>query len=271
MEAKMSAKNRRTFKKKEVVRTASSSGRKIKSLKEKLGEIYSSVDLRTLCPGHCVCCTVACPQMNYSEFMVIVDSLYHRENRNDMVEVLKKSVQYFFSNSLVKPCPLLSEKKCSVYDVRPLACRMYGLWPEDMYEERVARFVSVTGLKKEEIPLNTQCKFVTRLDPTVPITKEIIEGLFSSLDMIDKAVGGFNDQQVKKKYNQRTWHDWFMVTVFGEERLSALSSFFLAAKEEDVLDLVEKICDNIDGLGEELFDKLKKEIGDGRSTPHSNR
>ena len=268
----MSQHKRRTFQKRHPSqRTPSAPGKKVKSLKDKLQEMYSAVDLRTACSGHCVCCNVACPQMSYSEFLVIVDELYRREKRSDRVEVLKASIRYFFSNSLVKPCPLLVDKRCSCYDVRPLPCRLYGLWPEDMYEDRVLRFMINTGLKKSEIPLNTQCKFVTRIDPTQPITREVIESMFRQLDVLDMGVGGFNEPQIKKRYNQRTWHDWYMVTVFGEERLSALSSYFLAAPEDAVKDLAEKMCVEVDKLGDDMFAKLEREVGDGDVRPHSYR
>lgn len=267
----MAQNKRRTFQKRRPSQQAAGPGRKIKSLKEKLQEVYATVNLKTVCSGHCVCCHVACPQMNYSEFLVIVDSLYRRETKADRVAVLKASIKYFFSNSLVKPCPLLLGKSCSVYDVRPLSCRLYGLWPEEMYEERVTRFMKVTGLQKKEIPLNTQCKFVTRVDLSQPITREVIESMFKQLDVLDMSVGGFNEQQVNKRYNQRTWHDWFMVTVFGEDRLSALSTYFLAAKEEDVKDLAEKMCEQVDKIGDDMFAKVSKEVGDGAIVPHSYR
>lgn len=264
--------NRRVFKPRVPTNKPAKKGKKITSLKSKLNEIYGLHDLRTTCPGHCVCCQVACPQMNHSEFLVIVDSLYRREAKVDRAEVLKASVRYFFSNSLIKPCPLLVNGRCSVYEERPLACRLYGQWPDDMYDDRVKGFIKSTGLKKEEIPLNTQCQFVKPVDKDrVPISRKDIEEMFKAIDTLDMNVGGFDEKQIGKRYNQRTWHDWFMVTVFGEERLSALTTFFLAAEEEAVEDLVVQICKQIDDVGENIFGNVEKEVGDGRTVPHSYR
>ncbi len=133
-------------------------------------------------------------------------------------------------------------------------CRMYGLWPKEVYEERVQKFMKVTGLKKEEIPLNTQCEYVRRVDSSVPLTKEVIDDLYKALNDIDIVTDKLSQEQVDKKYNQRTWHDWFMVTVFGEERLSELSNFYLAAESQEIVDdFVEQMCIQVDKVGESLF------------------
>lgn len=246
--------NRRTFQKNCDRKESHSPSKNIISLTEKLKKIYESSDLRTTCPGHCVCCHVACPQMHKSEFLAIVDRLYGKDSVSERCAVLKASIRYFFSNALVKPCPLLVGNRCSVYDIRPLSCRIYGLWPEDMYEKRVENLMKSSGLKKEEIPLNTQCKFVRRVDKSAPpLTEEEIEGMYAALDVLDMNVGGFNKMQIKKRYNQRTWHDWFMVTVFGEDRLSALTTFLLAADEDSVNHFVEEMCERVDNVGDSLF------------------
>lgn len=242
-------------KKKNIKRT---SLKKTVTLKDKLISIYKTVNLETTCPGHCVCCNVACPQMNYSEFLVIVNHIYDNFPKEKRMEILKKSIEYFFSSKIVKPCPLLIGKRCSVYEIKPLSCSMYGLWPEDMYNERVEKFQEATGMKKEEIPLNTQCQYVHRVDPSVPLTREVIESLYDQLNELDKGVGDFSDEQIKKKYNQRTWHDWFMVNVFGENNLYDMSRFYLAAENQSVVDeFVKNLQDVVDKAGESLFKRKK--------------
>jgi len=231
------------------------------SLKDKIASIYNTVSLETTCPGHCVCCHVACPQMNYSEFLVIVNYIYDSFPKETRVNILKKSIEYFFSSKIVKPCPLLVNKFCSCYKVRPLSCQMYGLWPDDMYNDRVEKFEQVSGLKKEEIPLNTQCEYVKRVDDSVPLTKEIIEAMYLALNELDAQVGDFTKEQVEKKYNQRTWHDWFMVNVFGESNLYDLSRFYLAAENQGVVDdFVKAMCNQVDAVGDQVFKRLKEKL-----------
>lgn len=241
-------------KKKLVKKIRAKTPNKIVSLKEKLQAVYNYISLDTTCPGHCVCCNVACPQMNYSEFLVILDKIYNDCPKYTRLNILKTSIKYFFSQSIVKPCPLLDGTHCSVYKDRPLSCRMYGLWPEDAYEERVSKFMEATGMKREEIPLNTQCKYVKRVDESKPLTKEVIDGLYQAINDIDISIEKYTEEQVSKKYNQRTWHDWFMVTVFGENNLADMSKFFLAAPTKEVIDdFVSQMLNQVDIIGDRVF------------------
>ena len=235
-------------------KAAAEKKRIISTLKEKLEGIYASVDLSTVCCRQCVCCNVACPQMNYSEFLNVLDKIYKSVTHAEKVRILKLCVRYYLSNSLVKPCPLLIGKECIAYAERPLSCRMYGLWPSEMYERRVERFSKVSEMDKKEIPLNTQCSHVRRANTDVPLTEEEIEDLFIQLDILDGIIGDFTPEAIKKKHNYRTFHDWFMVKVFGEQRLSDLSNYFLAVEEEkDLEDFVDQMCIQIDKVGEKFF------------------
>jgi len=217
-----------------------------KSLKEVLDKIYNEYNLKTTCPGNCFCCSVACPQMAYSEFLSLIDFIYNKLDKNFRNAIIKNSIRYFFSNSLVKPCSLLVDKRCVCYEDRPLSCRLYGIIPKEMFEKRVEGFIKNTGLKKEEIPLNTQCQYVKRVDNSIPLTEKMIEDLYAKINNLDMGVGNFTKQQIKKRYNQRTFHDWMMRFIFGEENLCGLTTFYLAAENKDVVDdFVKILCDKV--------------------------
>lgn len=224
----------------------------VTTLKEKLLAVYEQVDLQTTCCRQCVCCSVACPQMNYSEFLVILDELYSKYDAEGRKRFLEISIRYFFSNSVVKPCPMLDGKTCLVYEVRPLPCRLYGLWPYEIYENRVQKFIENSDLSREEIPLNTQCPNVKRKNTSDPLTKDEIDQLNLELDTLDMLVGKFGAEEVRRRYNQRTFHDWFMYIVFGVDKLSEMSKFFLAATPEEVDDFVEQLCRVVDEQGSAL-------------------
>lgn len=235
-------------------------------LKERLKRVYDTVDLSTTCSGRCECCKVAMPQMNYCEFSQLINDVWETTSRSEKIRLICTSVEYFFRNefekwemdTLVKPCMLLSEEgKCIFYDSRPLSCRMYGLWPEDSYKERVDKFEKAYEglLTREEIPLNTQCPHVERVDDSEELTKEIIDDMFAQLDKLDEKVGGFTDAQMEQKENYRTFHDWLLLKVFGEEWLSKLTSFMLAADKET-------IQEQVDALKEVITTKFAKDMPD---------
>jgi len=212
------------------------------TLKDKLHSIYyGSINLDTTCKGRCECCKTACPSMNYSEFSQIINYLWKNISKSEKIEMICKSVEYFFKyeyekfgkDIFIKPCMLLNDKGlCIIYSDRPLSCRLYGLWPKDTYKERVDKFekaYSKFGLKREELPLNTQCPYVKRIDESISITSDLINDLYKQLDNLDAKVGEFTELQIKQKNNYRTFHDWLLFKTFGEEWLSNLTTFILAA------------------------------------------
>jgi len=221
-------------------------------LKSKLAGIYNEINLQTTCEGKCDCCKVAMPQMNYCEFLQVLNEIWDTEDTNGKIDIIKTSIEYFFRHdfdkwgkeSLVKPCMLLAEDgKCRYYESRPLSCRMYGLWPEADYNTRVDKFEKAYEglLKRDELPLHTQCPYVKRVDDTVELTTEVIESLFAKLDALDGRMERFSASQIANKENYRTFHDWFLLTFFGENWLTAMTDFILKADIKAMRDQIEQV------------------------------
>lgn len=225
------------------------------NLKSVLQSVYNdNVSLETTCCHTCECCNVAMPQINYSEFVQIATTVWQQKSHEEILNVICKSIEYFFRyeyekwgmDALVKPCMFLDKEKarCTIYEDRPLNCRIYGLWPKEMYEERVDKFAKAYeqyGLKKEDIPLNKQCPLVKRVNAEKALTKEVIEGLFEKLNELDKKVGDFSEAQVRQKENYRTFHDWLLLKILGEDWLSQLTTFILAADRKTMEEQIEAL------------------------------
>jgi len=251
------SKNKKGSYRKYSQRKSASNKDKRFNLKQILESIYvDHVSLETTCKHLCECCNVAMPQINYCEFVQIITELWMTRNNAEKIDMILKSIEYFFrynyekwaTDSLIKPCMLLDgeTKLCTIYENRPLNCRMYGLWPKEDYENRVDKFEKVYaqyGLKKENLPLNKQCPFVKRVDNSKPITTEVINELFAKLDALDKKVGSFTDLQVSQKENYRTFHDWLLLKALGEEWLTRLTGFIMAADRDVLEDQLEAIKD----------------------------
>jgi Fe-S-cluster containining protein len=228
-----------------------------KNLKEKLQAVYNSTDLATtgceITVCRCACCRVAMPQMNYSEFVQLATDLWNTVDNAKKVDVICKSIEYFFRNeyekwgmdSLIKPCQFVDKiGRCTVYENRPLSCRAYGLWPQEEYESRVDKFEEAYkkhGLTRDDLPLAKQCKMIRRADGSTELTMEELDKLFGSLDAIDKLIGDFTALQIKNKENYRTFHDWLLIKIFGEEWLSMLTTFMMSADREQMEDQIEQL------------------------------
>ena len=224
------------------------------TLKEKLHQVYyGTINLDTTCKGTCNCCKVACPGMQFCEFTQLIKEIWDKESQDSKANLICTSIEYFFKNefekwgmeTLLKPCMLLDEKgRCGYYLDRPLSCRLYGLWPKDVYNARVDKFEKAYKglLKRKELPLNAQCPHVKRVDESQKLTAEIIDSLYAQLDDIDRNVmKRFSEIQITEKENYRTFHDWLLLQTFGEEWLSMLTSFMLAADKQTIMNQIEEL------------------------------
>ena len=220
-----------------------------KELKTLLQDVYHQhVNLETTMSCKCICCKVAMPQMNYCEFMQIISDIWTKYGRDAKIQLIVNSVKYFFyydfkkfgMKSLIKPCLLLKQDGlCDIYENRPLSCRMFGLWPDEIYNERVERFAKnyeEFGLTKEDLPLFSQCKKVKRVDDSIALDEKMIENLYGMLDNIDASVSSFSNVQIKHKENYRAFHDWLLLKIFGEAWLSSLTDFIMVSEPNVIED-----------------------------------
>ena len=247
--------------------------RKVLSIEDMLARIYTKEDLSTTCLRQCTCCRVACPQMKFCEATSIIDHIWATWNKEDIRKLLVSAVKYFFSDSLVKPCLMLDGNKCRCYERRPVNCRLYGLWPEDSWNDRVAMFSKSTGLPREKLPLNTQCTNVRRkpqkckecngsgqvvtggtapdwiLDrcnccggsgkfQPPPLTNDQISAIFENLDKADMLLG-VSELKVSTAWNYRTFHDWVLLKFWGEHVLGQWTHILLTTTPEQRQGIVE--------------------------------
>jgi len=244
-------------------------------LKAVLQGIYNNViDLSTTCKGKCECCETAMPTMSYAEFSQIITEIWDKEANETKIDLICKSIEYFFHyefskfgmETMIKPCMLLDDEgKCEYYESRPLNCRLYGLWPDEMYKARVDKFEKAYDglLERKDIPLNTQCPYVKRVDESQELTEDIIEELFKALDDLDSRVGYFSETQIKQGENRRTFHDWMLLKIWGERGLSELTTVMLGLDKDGVEDQIkafkdvirEKFTDGVPKMTNDLRDE----------------
>ena len=93
---------------------------------EKLNKIYDTVP-----SGKCEGCAKCCMEsvgINLTEFLNIYK--YLKERPEIYNKYIDKVLDYYFMEyKEKKPCPFLDEnKRCAIYEVRPLNCRIFGHW-----------------------------------------------------------------------------------------------------------------------------------------------
>lgn len=107
---------------------------------EKLNKIYSTIP-----QGKCGGCTKCCMESVHTHFVEFLNIFrYMKENRRLYEELLPKIIRYYFLELVTKEhCPFLNDQgMCSIYDYRPLVCRLFGHWTQEEYEESYKNVLS---------------------------------------------------------------------------------------------------------------------------------
>ncbi|WP_315169042.1 YkgJ family cysteine cluster protein [Metaclostridioides mangenotii] len=107
-----------------------------KDMFTKLDNLYSSLP-KGICTG-CGNCCMESVGINLIEFLNIYNYLYTREDLRK--RSLDKIIDYYLLEYKEKrPCPFRDgDLRCSIYEVRPLNCRIFGHWDKNDYESNLS-------------------------------------------------------------------------------------------------------------------------------------
>jgi len=204
-----------------------------KTRDEYFGSIEKVYDVipDTTCQRNNTCCNSGCPPMYFSEFLHILGYIKDVVKKEELEDIAVKCMRNYFSDNIIKECPLFVNEKCMIYQARPANCRLYGQIPEAIYEQRQSRpsdefTMSAEEMREgldlenvEDIPLYYQCPNVTPIAGTgEEITEESYDNIFRILDEIE---GDFLDE-IELKINltsYKTFHDHYLWFTLGEALL----------------------------------------------------
>lgn len=170
---------------------------KIKKKIKKLQKLYEKIPatICNFCPKkktvEADCCKHFSPPMYFIEFLDILRIIekWSEEKRNDL---LSECYQSYANPDIVRPCALLNETLCSIYEGRPFSCRMYGQYPKEEWANRLKTVSSEWEVPIEEIPMNEQCG-----EPNVSFAKKKIKTLtVGEENKIFKEIANFDAQVV---------------------------------------------------------------------------
>ena len=196
-----------------------------------LNEIYENLPQGT-CVGCAACCSESV-NVSFLEFSnIIVNGLPKLDET--VKEQLRKNVFSYYLLEWVKPqkCPFLNrDKKCLIYETRPLPCRVFGFSKEIDYE---ANYQSIyhqnlklaLSLKEEDLllPVSVVRKKIPYCRDFIPefrLTKHKIETLYSKLINLD---------------GQLYFQDLIDDSVMNSDLVGLMVDYYLEEAETQVLD-----------------------------------
>ncbi len=203
---------------------------KLISLIGKLKEEYKKIpNTKCLnCPGKCGveadCCKVFSPPMLFIEFISILRNI-SKLPKEELKKIHYQCFESYLNSDLAKPCMLLKENLCSVYNERPLSCRLFGLYPQKEYNERLDRIQKELDIDISEIPFNKQCENI-KSSGQKAVQTETSKRIHGNMHDIDVQL--FDNPQVGSYfvYNTQTYlpfdAHWLLLHL-GAEKLQDLT------------------------------------------------
>jgi len=237
---------------------------KVKNSFADLHNLYNSIPatkgcLENIKSGECCggwCCKIQTPQLLYCEFLLIWNYISRNKTDDEICELFRRCMLNATKNVISKGCVFFDgkEKLCKIHKVRPFNCRVYGITPEEEFNDRYERLKeeckNIPGVKIEK-----QCTLVSTEDNS-EVTIDDANKWWESLNEIEKSIG------VKEEFitdalggSYRTPHDHILLYNMPNNILSGISGIRLYDSYVDKANAIDNIIQKM----KEFFDGQKRD------------
>jgi Fe-S-cluster containining protein len=112
---------------------------KARPLLKSLQSLYQRLpETHCQCEQTGVCCTFL-PEMTWMEALQW-SGVIQQMSANARTGILQKFLEFYLTNPIRHAgCPFLENGACCIYELRPFACRAYGLWGPELGKERTRK------------------------------------------------------------------------------------------------------------------------------------
>lgn len=189
------------------------------------------------------CCQFQNPSVLYSEFRNTWNFMIQNWEIEDLISLVRKSIQNYLSDKLVKGCIFFDHKTrmCTQHETRPYNCRIYGITPDDEFKPRYERLKVIYENKGEE--LRDQCDLVETVKDK-KVTKKHIDKWWEELKEAEKEIG-FKESDINDADggSYRTYHDHLLLHLFPEDVLRALTFVKTNGTPIEKIEAIEKFTE----------------------------
>ena len=186
------------------------------------------------------CCECQSPQLLYSEFLNLWQSVMRDWEIDDICDVIEKSLKNYVMGMTTKGCVFFDSKTkmCKVHTKRPYNCRIYGITPNEEFEPRLKR---MKELYKDVIGavIRDQCDLIKTVDGS-KITIEDTDKWWLKLVEIEKGIGipeeNINDDMGG---SYRTPHDHVLLYMLPDFIMQKLQEIRFIDNYDEKMEIVK--------------------------------
>lgn len=192
------------------------------------------------------CCMHLNPSMFYVEFLYVWQQVQGEWSKKRRRDLIFRAMANYLRNSFQKGC-IFYDNGCSIHYRRPISCRMYGVTPKEVWDDRMETLKKRHG---DEFLVQDQCDLVVTEDGCKHVSCEDDNKWFNHVRKCEKRLGVRDDVLMEHDLpggSYRTFHDHLLIELFPLAALEALTKYRLTnPSEEDIEDVVDEIIDRMD-------------------------
>ena len=170
------------------------------------------------------CCKTQTPQQLYSEFLLMWKHVVKEFSDDQVCELFRRCMLNAVNTSPSKGCVFFDKKKkqCTVHNVRPFNCRIYGITPTEDFSERYNR-LKEQYKNDNRADFRPQCNLVSTLNKKI-VTSQDIDLWWNSLVDIEKRIGISNKNiHDGEEGSYRTPHDHVLLYNMPDNVLAGIA------------------------------------------------
>jgi len=180
------------------------------------------------------CCQIQNPHVLYVEFLNSWHYILKNWEWHKVANLIEASLRNYLSKRATKGCVFfdMEKKLCSQHKTRPLACRVYGIEPEEEFKPKFER-LKVLYQNEPTADIRDQCGLVSTVDGT-KVTRKMTQDWWNKLVEIEKEMG------VKKAHindktggTYHTYHDHVLLHVMPDVVMKQVQILRLHGKDEE--------------------------------------
>jgi len=231
---------------------------KLQQAFSQLGNLYKEIPETIGClenidkeikPCKARCCENQNPQLLYCEFLNAWNFILKNWILEDVLKLIERSIRNYLNDLPIKGCVCWNEetKLCNIHKKRPLSCYLYGITPDQEFNNRLMRLREIYKDDQRAIFMK-QCKMVRTKDGE-EITEEDTDGWWDKLCDIEHSIG--IDRKLitdEPDGTYRTYHDHILIYLLPEyllENLSHVRKFGDDEEKETVVVTFINILSNV--------------------------
>ena len=190
------------------------------------------------------CCQFQNPAVVQVEWLHTWKYVLKNFTFEQIMHLIERAIRTYLSSRPTKGCIFFDKesKLCTIHEVRPFNCRIYGITPEEEIKPRIER-LKILYKGRVDAVVRDQCNLVSTVDGK-KVTTEMTSSWWSKLIEIEKSIGiKGKDINDSGSGTYMTYHDHLLIHIMPDFVMKQLGILRLHGENHEKETAIKGIID----------------------------